>query len=198
MNTHDYESTLASLGRTSRRTAALSLLGALLVLGALVYSSLELKNLERKVHDKQEQLREAQNALVTARDRLQKSVEKTSRGVNLARSGKYQEAIATYNEALEIDPGNYFVYEWMGYTYYRAGQYDEALRSYRKLIDLAPAYPRAYYNLALVLWARNDPDAAVDVVATAIKLDPKIREDFRTDPQFNKFRASPRFRALIS
>jgi tetratricopeptide (TPR) repeat protein len=59
-------------------------------------------------------------------------------GVTLGDAGKYDEAIAEYNQAIEIDPNYVSAYINLGWAYYQKKQYDLAITYYAKAIELDP------------------------------------------------------------
>jgi len=63
----------------------------------------------------------------------------------LHRQGKYKDAIANFNKAIEIEPvaGSYYR---RGLVYETVGQYQKALADFNKALEIAPSM--TYYNLA--------------------------------------------------
>ena len=72
------------------------------------------------------------------------------RGYALAGQGKYDEAIAEYNKAIEADPNNFLAYNYRGEAYKVMGEYDLATADFNKAIELNPDDQRANINRALV------------------------------------------------
>lgn len=57
-----------------------------------------------------------------------------SEGVELHDAGKYDEAIAKYNEALKLDKNNPLVLYEMAYAFYASGDYDNAIKYCKKVL----------------------------------------------------------------
>ncbi|CCQ64165.1 TPR repeat:Sel1-like repeat:Sel1-like repeat [Crocosphaera watsonii WH 0401] len=53
-------------------------------------------------------------------------------GVALRKQGKYDEAIAAYKKAIEINPNDAFAYNNMGLALDDQGKYDEAIAAHKK------------------------------------------------------------------
>jgi tetratricopeptide (TPR) repeat protein len=71
-------------------------------------------------------------------------------GVGFDSVGRFDESLAWYRKAIEIDPGFVSGYEWTGYHYWLVkGQLDEAVRWFRKSLSRDPSAP--YLN-ALLGW----------------------------------------------
>lgn len=149
--------------------------------------------LSSEFEKKQTELQATRTSLSDARE----AAEDIRHGINHYQRGEYSAAINDYRTAIQIDPGNYVVYDWLGYAYYRNKQYAEAESSLRKSVQLNSSYARGFYNLSLVLWARGEHNKAVDTIAHAIKLDPGLRQAVLDDGQFAPFGHSQSFQRLI-
>ena len=93
-------------------------------------------------------------------------------GYTLAdRTDRYQEAYDLIKRALEINPGDFYVLDSMGWILYRLGRLDEATDYLRRAIALRPD-PEIAAHLGEVLWVRGDREAAREVWDTALKATP--------------------------
>ena len=63
----------------------------------------------------------------------------------------YDKAQEFYHKAMEVDPGYYKSYEYLGGLYYYKGMYAEAEQQYRKQIEHAPQRLDGYANLGALL-----------------------------------------------
>jgi Flp pilus assembly protein TadD len=78
-------------------------------------------------------------------------------GEFLARTGQHDRAIASFNEALRLDPGNTKAYVGRGITWSMKGAHDKALTDFNEALQLNPKSSIAYNNRA---WLRATcPDA---------------------------------------
>ena len=59
-----------------------------------------------------------------------------NQGVTLLDEGQYDQAIAYFNEALEINPRYADAYDNRGLAYYYKGQYDKACSDWRRACEL--------------------------------------------------------------
>lgn len=88
---------------------------------------------------------------------------------------KPAEAMASYREALEIDPSLTAAYLNLGILLSRQGKYAEAKQELLKAVGQDPGYARAYYNLGLVYAEQADADSALLLLDRAIELDSDYR-----------------------
>jgi Flp pilus assembly protein TadD len=102
-------------------------------------------------------------------------------GLALGASGRYDEATAHFEKALQIDPNFYDGLVGMGVTRSFQGRGGEAIEYFRTAIRLQPDAPKAHAQLALALWNQNREQAALEEIRRASQLAPKdadIRADF--------------------
>jgi tetratricopeptide (TPR) repeat protein len=59
---------------------------------------------------------------------------------------EYQEAIESFDKAIEINPKNANVWNIKGNSFYAIRKYQEAIDSYDKAIEINPNYAEAWYN----------------------------------------------------
>ncbi|MEO0396081.1 MAG: tetratricopeptide repeat protein, partial [Cyanobacteria bacterium P01_A01_bin.137] len=62
---------------------------------------------------------------------------------------RYDEAISSYEKAIELDPSYATAHNNLGATYNDLKRYDEAISSYEKAIELDPSYATAHNNLGI-------------------------------------------------
>lgn len=86
--------------------------------------------------------------------------------------GRVREAIADYDQIIELQPENVKAYLYRGMAKVRAAEYQEAIIDFDKIIELEPDNSNGYYNRAK---AKEQLAKFVDAVIdydTAIQLDP--------------------------
>lgn len=71
-------------------------------------------------------------------------------GEFLANLGRFDESVAQYQRALEIDPLSLAISSDLGMVYYQARQYDRAIEHLKKVIEMDPNYVRTHFYLAQV------------------------------------------------
>lgn len=190
-----------------RRTVlytAVPFIAMLILVGATTLSVLRLQGkaqaLQGEVKRGEEEKAQLDKELQTIRDKLQAAraaSEYLRMGLNSFHEKNYPEAIDSYNRALDLDPENPVLYDLRGYAQFRAGKTAEAIASLRRSVELMPDYTWGHYNLALAYWKDGNQEAAVDEVEKLLRIDSSFRQTIVGDGQFNVFRQSPRFRALI-
>lgn len=96
-----------------------------------------------------------------------------NRGIILNRRGDYNEALADFNAAIEIDETIAEAYLNRGNTWFFAGRLDDAVADYEKALALDVAKPwAAWYNIGLVHDARNQTEQAQAAYRKALDLNP--------------------------
>ncbi|MGB8700825.1 MAG: tetratricopeptide repeat protein, partial [Thermosynechococcaceae cyanobacterium] len=58
----------------------------------------------------------------------------------------YEDAVASYDEALKIKPDYYQAWYGRGWAFYQLGRYEEAIASYDKALQFKPDYSNAWFN----------------------------------------------------
>jgi eukaryotic-like serine/threonine-protein kinase len=82
-------------------------------------------------------------------------------GVLKENDGAYEQAVAEYQRAIEIEPGNSDAYRRLGEAYKTNGQMDLALTAFRRAVELEPTFFKTYQALGAFYMDRaNYTDAA--------------------------------------
>jgi tetratricopeptide (TPR) repeat protein len=186
------------LGKSSRKAAILSLIGFLLVLAAIGYAITELNALERQ----RASLLKEQQGLKTDTERyrsdlarlradLAKTRASLSAGraaINAFHSGRLEDAVALYDEALASDSDNAYLQNLRAYSLFRLGRVDAAIEGQRRSIAADPKYAWGYFDLARFLCALSPPrvEEAKEAAKKAIELRPDMRAIIRGDGEFQR------------
>ena len=102
-------------------------------------------------------------------------------GMALGAVGRYDEAAAHFEKALQIDTNFYDGLVAVGVTRAEQDRLPEALQYFQTAIRLQPDAPKAHAQLAQVLWKQKRDEAALEEMRQALQLAPKdadIRADF--------------------
>lgn len=99
-------------------------------------------------------------------------------GILLGQSGRSQEAIDSYHEALEYKPDLAHAHNNLGMQLANAGRTQEAIDQYRRAIQSAAEYPEPHNNLGLMLLAAGRTDEAIEHFQEAIRLRPEFAEAY--------------------
>ncbi|MEG4525230.1 CHAT domain-containing tetratricopeptide repeat protein [Microcoleus sp. C2D2] len=74
-----------------------------------------------------------------------------NRGLELAKLGQYEEAIAAYDKALEIDPKFHCAWNGKGITLNYLGRYSEAIAAFKKCLEIKPKFHWAWNGKGIAL-----------------------------------------------
>jgi superkiller protein 3 len=91
---------------------------------------------------------------------------------------RYDEAIAEYQRAIELDPKYAYPHNGLGSVYYDLKRYDEAIAEYQRSVELDPKYATPHNNLGNVYYDLKRYDAAIAEYQQAIQIDPKFAEAY--------------------
>jgi len=115
-----------------------------------------------------------------ARDDDTKAAEARAReGDALRQAGKHAEALAAYEQAMDLDPGYVPAYEAATPLWFSAQQYDTAAKRLQVITARKPKYAVGWYSLAFAYRKTKAFDKAVGAYATYIELRPT-----EADPYF--------------
>lgn len=84
-----------------------------------------------------------------------------------------EEAIDSFDRAIEIDPDNAFAWEFKAIALRSLGRYEAAIECYDKSIELDPLDYSAIYNRALLLERLGKLEDALDYYSLATKIQPE-------------------------
>lgn len=99
-------------------------------------------------------------------------------GIQYITSGKYEEAIAAFKKATEMNPKSADAYSNLGNAYGSVGRIDEAIASYEQAIELNPAHAVAHFNLSIAYFDKKQYDLAVSHSDIATRLGYKPPADY--------------------
>ena len=89
------------------------------------------------------------------------------KGLDLFGQEQYQEAIAEYKKALEIDPEDGELYMALSISYYRLDDLDSSLENARFSAEKSPDEPLVYTNLSRILQKKGLHHEAEEAMAIA-------------------------------
>ncbi|MCC7572499.1 MAG: tetratricopeptide repeat protein [Candidatus Methanofastidiosum sp.] len=85
----------------------------------------------------------------------------------------FEDAIVSFNKAIEIDPNNTFAWEFKAIALRSLGRYEEAIECYDKSMEFDPLDYAAIYNRAVLLERIGKNEEALDYYSLATKIDPE-------------------------
>lgn len=95
-------------------------------------------------------------------------------GSSLNELDRYEEAVAAYEEALELAPQKAQVWVNLGVAQRLAGDYDKALKAYEQALSLNGKLATAHSSIGSLRVLQNKPQQAIQAFQSAIDLDPNI------------------------
>ncbi len=99
-------------------------------------------------------------------------------GMALAKEGRVPEAIAQYEAALKIEPGDQATHSNLGNALARAGRAREAIEQYRAALRIQPDFAPALYNLAKALFETGQYPQAVSEYEAVIRVQPDYADAY--------------------
>ena len=120
-----------------------------------------------------------------------------NRGNSFANLQRYDEAIASYDKAIEFRPDDHEAWYNRGLMLQRLGRYDNAIISYDQALKIEPEDVFALYTKANCHALQNNVALAIESLAQAIALDPRAREEAKSDADFDTIRGNALFQALL-
>jgi Tfp pilus assembly protein PilF len=93
-------------------------------------------------------------------------------GVEFARQGKNEAAVAQYMDALRLDPGYANPRNGLGTIFLESGKPELALAQFAEALRLRPGYAAAHNNMAVVLTRRGRFREAEDHLTDALRVNP--------------------------
>jgi tetratricopeptide (TPR) repeat protein len=95
------------------------------------------------------------------------------RGVELTEQGEYDEAIAAFRTAIQIEPGRAVAHYNLGVALFQQGKLDEAIATWRVATRLNPDDATAHSSLGIALATQGRWDEAIAERRAAIRLNPE-------------------------
>ena len=97
-------------------------------------------------------------------------------GDTLAAAGRYPEALASYERALEMDPAIAGAWDGRGDALMMTGSYEKAARSYDRALSIDPLTARTWYHKGNALAMLLRFEEALACYEEAVRIDPSFAE----------------------
>ena len=111
--------------------------------------------------------------------------------------GQHSDAIKAFKNAIILDPSRSDYYNGLGLAVYREKNYDDALKIFVKATEIDPSDATARYNEACMLALLGNSEEAINSLAEAITLDPRLLRSAANDEDFSNLRGNIKFRNLM-
>ncbi len=99
--------------------------------------------------------------------------EKCLEGDELRRQQRYSQALQAYEEALRMDPRNFYAWNGKGTTLYNQGNYKKAFECYQRATEIEPSNAIVWVSAGLVLNCLQRYQQALVHFERALSLDPQ-------------------------
>lgn len=109
-------------------------------------------------------------------EREQTIQELINQGNKLKQEEKLDEAISTFQQAIELDSNCYEAYHFLGETFSQKDELNAAANYYQQAIDINPDYFWSYHCLGQVLFWQGKLDEAIEASSKAVELLPSHAE----------------------
>lgn len=120
------------------------------------------------------------------------------KGITQCYAGKYEEGSKNIDKALELSPDDYMARFNKALSLELYKYYDEALVWYQKSLEVAKGQGEwSYYGIASIYGRRSNVADTVKYLKLAIDINPDIKNDAKTESDFNSVKNSKEFKQLI-
>jgi len=99
------------------------------------------------------------------------AVDAYNKGLEAARSGRLQDALMSFQDAIRKDPDFVQAHLNLGIVYEKLGQGSQAKKEYQEVLRIEPQNPKAHYRIGMMEFLRKDYSAAKEDFETALKSD---------------------------
>jgi tetratricopeptide (TPR) repeat protein len=113
------------------------------------------------------------------------------------KSGRFQEAMVLYEQALRENPENVDALNNMGVLYMRDRDYPAAREAFSEAVRVRPNYVDAYYNLACVYALEERLIESLVHLEKAVSLDESVKAWARNDTDLANIREMPDFEEIM-
>ena len=99
-------------------------------------------------------------------------------GVVNLEAGDYQAAIASFQEAIRLEPGAALAYDYLSAVYLEVGKLDEAIAYGEKAVEIDPSLAIVHSNLAASYIAKGELERARKAALKALEVDPEFADAY--------------------
>lgn len=119
------------------------------------------------------------------------------RGISKSYKGDYDGGLKDIGKALEINPDYGYALFNKALTYELYGNMEEALKWYNRDLEVED-YEWAYYGIASIYGRKGDVSDTVKYLKRAIEINPLVKDDAKTEKDFDPVRGTDEFERLIN
>jgi len=92
------------------------------------------------------------------------------RGMENCQSGRYDQALKDFNDALKLKPKDPALITYHGVVYYAKGQNDLAMKDFNQALEIDPKFGKAYYQRGMIYENQQKYSQAVEELKKAKSL----------------------------
>lgn len=190
------DSIATRLERTSRVSALLMALSAVLILGALLLSYKQLQSSRTEVELLQVEATKlrAENGQLSQQDEEMRSDVKGLRvaltasrdAIAAFQQHDYTTAVGLYDEALRADPNDAYLLNLKAYSLFKLNNLKEAIAIQSESVRVDPSYAWGYFDLARFQCAAGQFDEAKKSIETMLNKDSSMTSTINRDGEFKR------------
>lgn len=113
-----------------------------------------------------------------------------SEGVRQFEAGKYDDAIASFDKAIQQNPKLADAYHYRGQAYFHTKRFPNAIQDYDKVLQLAPENAEAYHHRGQAYGSSGNNDQAIADYSQAINLKPDFAAAYSDRAQAYKIQGN--------
>ncbi len=177
------------LEHTSRISAILMALGAVVVLAALFLAYIEVRSLKDEAFQLKEQnseLRKSADAMRGEIKGLREALMASRDAIVAFHQRDYGVAVSLYDKALRADPKNAYLLNLKAYSLFKLKRFDDAIRVQKEGLTIEPSYAWGYFDLARFQCATGHFEEAKQSVKRALEERPDLRDAMNQDGEFQR------------
>lgn len=93
-------------------------------------------------------------------------------GYKYSQNQEYEKACNSFKKAIEIEPGNYFIYQGLSLVYQKQGNFKEAVYWLKKGVEIEPGFYMFYYGLGENYRFLKEYDDALKCYTKGLEINP--------------------------
>ena len=128
-------------------------------------------------------LEAARDSLKVIEDVTERKIERKSaihlfKGAAYVLKMQWDEGIAEYSKALELNPRLAIAYRTRGFAYCGKGQYDQAISDFTKAVEINPRYADAYFYRGFAYCEKGQYNQAIFDFTKAVEINPRYADAY--------------------